>query len=149
MLFQLLRFLSVYDILVCMCGCLTYGLPPVWNLYKDEVLTLIGPWIAPFTHAALVMMMKEHLLSVRFSTNPLYVSDEFSLLHCDSKFWEIRSHLLLMPTSWMVVSLHYTKECKLLQTGPHYHPNNILSTKVFWAQVGVSQGKKFDPYKPI
>lgn len=57
-IFQLLRFLSVYDILVCLCGCLTYGLPPVWNLYKDEVLTRIGPWIAPITHAALVIKIK-------------------------------------------------------------------------------------------
>jgi len=59
---QLLRFLSVYDILVCLCGCLTYGLPPVSNLYKEEVLTRIGPWIAPITHAALVTTFNHNFL---------------------------------------------------------------------------------------
>ena len=52
--FQLLRFLSIYDILVGLSGCLTYGLPPLWETYSYEVLPRIAPWLLPLIHAALM-----------------------------------------------------------------------------------------------
>jgi hypothetical protein len=51
---QLLRFLSIYDILVGVSGCLTYGLPPLWETYNFEVLPRIAPWLIPLIHAALM-----------------------------------------------------------------------------------------------
>ena len=50
----MLKFLSVYDILLCAGGGLTYGLPHLWTKYQYEVFPYIAPFLAAFVHIFLM-----------------------------------------------------------------------------------------------
>lgn len=51
---QLLKLLSIYDILVCICACLAYGFPNVWATYQHQVMPKISVWLSPIIHIALM-----------------------------------------------------------------------------------------------
>jgi hypothetical protein len=51
---QLLKFLSIYDILVGLGGAIGYGLPTIWPHFKQEILPRIAPILVPLIHIALM-----------------------------------------------------------------------------------------------
>ena len=51
---RLLKFLSIYDLLVGLGAALTYGLPSIWPYYNETIFPAIAPVLAAFVHIFLL-----------------------------------------------------------------------------------------------